>query len=544
MSGRVLFFLLAASASLAAQQVSFDRIVRAAAEPHNWLTYSGDLASHRHSPLTQITTSNVADLELQWAFQAMSLEKFEATPLAIDGVLYTVQPPNDVVAIDGASGRTFWTYTYKPSGQARPCCGRVNRGLAALGDRLFMGTIDGRLVALDSKTGRELWNVAVSGARPEAGYTITVAPLVVEDKIILGPAGGDFGIRGFIAAFDPQSGRELWRFHTIPGPGEPGHETWAGDSWMRGGSGVWTTGSYDPALRLTYWGIGNPGPDFNGDNRTGDNLYSNSVVALDADTGRLRWHFQFTPHDEFDYDATQVPVLADIGWQGRTRPVMLWANRNGFWYVLDRATGEFLSGRPFTKVTWTSGLDSKGRPQDVVRPTADGTVVYPHFAGATNWYSPSYSPRTGLFYVPAWMDSFATFARRPAEYVEGRAFLGAFPTGTTLSINGTQVNRRLPSEGTGAILALDPGTGDTRWTFPMRDVTDAGVLTTASDLLFSGGREGFFFALDARTGELLWKGAVAGIVQAAPMSYAIDGRQYIAVAAGNTLYGYALRPPR
>ena len=544
MSGRVLFFLLAASASLAAQQVSFDRIANAAAEPHNWLTYSGDLSSRRHSPLTQITTGNVADLELQWAFQAMSLEKFEATPLAIDGVLYTVQPPNDVVAIDGASGRTFWTYTYKPSGQARPCCGRVNRGLAALGDRLFMGTIDGHLVAVDAKTGRELWNVAVAGARPEAGYTITVAPLVVEDKIILGPAGGDFGIRGFIAAFDPQSGGELWRFHTIPGPGEPGHETWAGDSWMRGGSGVWTTGSYDPALGLTYWGIGNPGPDFTGDNRAGDNLYSNSVVALDARTGRLKWHFQFTPHDEFDYDATQVPVLADIDWQGRARPVMLWANRNGFWYVLDRATGEFLSGRPFTKVTWTSGLDSKGRPQNVVRPTAEGTVVYPHFAGATNWYSPSYSPRTGLFYVPAWMDSFATFARRPAEYVEGRAFLGAFPTGTTLSINGTQVNRRLPSEGTGAILALDPATGETRWTFPMRDVTDAGVLTTSSDLLFSGGREGFFFALDARTGELLWKGAVAGIVQAAPMSYAIDGRQYVAVAAGNSLYGYALRRPR
>ena len=534
--------IVIAAVSLAGQQITFDDLLQTNLKPANWLTYSGDLNSHRHSTLTQITTDNVKDLELQWGFQAMSLEKFEATPLAIDGVLYTVQPPNDIVALDGATGRTFWTYRYKPaSTQARPCCGRVNRGLAVLGNRLFMGTIDGRLVAVEAATGRELWNVPVDGARPEAGYAITVAPLVIKDKVIVGTAGGDFGIRGFISAHDPATGKELWRFYTIPGPGEPGNETWAGDSWQRGGGGVWTTGSYDPRLNLTYWGIGNPGPDFNGDARAGDNLYSNSVVALDPDTGKLRWHFQFTPHDEFDYDATQVPVLADIEWQGQRRAVMLWANRNAYWYVLDRATGEFLSGKPFTKATWTSGLDAKGRPQNVVRPTAEGTTVYPHFAGATNWYSPSYHPGTGLFYFPAWMNSSSTFARRPADYVEGRAFLGAFPTGTTLSINGTQVNRRLPAEGTGAIIAVDPRTATEKWTFRMNDVTDAGVLTTASDLLFSGGREGFVFALNARTGALLWKGAVAGIVQAAPMTYTVAGRQYVAIAAGNTLYGYALR---
>jgi len=524
-------------------QVSFDRILKAAAEPENWLTYSGGLAGQRHSGLTQITPANVRNLELQWAFQALSLEKFEATPLVVDGVLYTVQPPNDIVAIDPVSGRTFWTYAYKPSPQARPCCGRVNRGVAILGETLFMGTIDGRMVAVDSKSGRELWNVAVGGARPEAGYTITVAPLVVKDKIIAGPAGGDFGVRGFIAAFDPKTGKELWRFDNVPGPGEPGHESWSGDSWRRGGSAIWTTGSYDPELNLTYWGTGNPGPDFTGDDRLGDNLYSNSVVALDPDTGKLKWHFQFTPHDEYDFDATQVPVLADIQYQGRLRKVILWANRNGFWYVLDRATGEYLSGQPFTKVTWAAGLDAKGRPQGVQRPTPEGIRLYPHFAGATNWYSPSYSPRTGLFYVPAWMDSSAVYARRPAEYVEGRAFLGAFPTGTSLSINGTQVNRRLPGEGYGAVLALDPKTGQKKWEFKMADITDAGVLTTASDLLFSGGREGFVYALDARTGALLWKAPVAGIVQAAPMTYAVNGRQYVAIAAGNSLYAYALRTP-
>lgn len=537
----VLALVVLASASLGAQ-VSFDRILRAQSEPQNWLTYSGNLQGHRHSLLTQVTPGNVRNLELAWAFQALSLEKFEATPIALDGVLYTVQPPNDVIAIDGASGRTFWTYTYRPSPQARPCCGRVNRGLAILGDTLFMGTIDGRLVALDAKSGRERWNVAVAGARAEAGYTFTVAPLIVKDKIIAGPAGGDFGVRGFIAAYDPKSGKELWRFNTIPGPGEKGHDTWGGDSWKTGGSAIWTTGSYDPELNLTYWGTGNPGPDFSGDQRAGDNLYSNSVVALDPDTGVMKWHFQFTPHDIFDYDSTQVPVLADIEYQGRMRKVMLWANRNGFWYILDRTNGEFLSGKPFAKVTWTTGLDAKGRPQNVVNTTAEGTRVYPHLAGATNWYSPSYSPRTGLFYVPTWQDGSAIFANRPAEYVEGRSFLGTFPVGTELSINGTQSNRRLPSGGHGAVLALDPKTGEKKWEFTMSDVTDAGILTTASDLLFSGGREGFFYALDARTGQLLWKAPVAGIVQAAPMSYGINGRQYIAIAAGNSLYAYTLRP--
>ena len=355
--------LCAAGTALHAQ-ITSDRIARAAAEPDNWLTYSGDVSGRRHSPLTQITPANVKNLELQWVFQAQSLEKFEATPLAVDGVLYTVQPPNDIVALDGTTGRIFWTYSYKPSTQARPCCGRVNRGLAILGDRLFMGTIDGHLLAVDAKSGQPIWNVAVAGARPEAGYAITVAPQVVKDKIIVGPAGGDFGVRGFIAAYDPASGKELWRFYTIPGPGEAGHESWAGDSWQHGGGAVWVTGSYDPELNLVYWGTGNPGPDFNGDNRAGDNLYSDSVVALDPDTGKLKWHFQFTPHDEFDYDSTQVPVLADIVWQGRPRKVVLWANRNGFWYVLDRATGEFLSGRPFAKVTWTESLDPTRPPHE------------------------------------------------------------------------------------------------------------------------------------------------------------------------------------
>jgi alcohol dehydrogenase (cytochrome c) len=365
--------------------VTFDRILRASQEPQNWLTYSGSVLSQRHSPLTQITPDNVKNLELQWVFQARSLEKYEATSIVVDGVLYTVQAPDDVVALDAATGRVFWTYTYTPATQARPCCGRVNRGVAILGDTLFLATIDARLIALDAKTGRPLWNVAVEGARPEAGYAFTLAPLVVKDKVIIGTAGGEYGIRGFIAAFDARTGKEAWRFYTIPGTGEPGNETWAGDSWKTGGASVWVTGSYDPDSNLTYWGIGNPGPDWNGDNRGGDNLYSNSVVALDADTGKLKWHFQFSPHDEFDFDSTQVPVLADINWQGRPTKVMLWANRNGIFYVLDRTSGDFLMGKPFVEVNWTGRLDEKGRPTRVPGkvPTREGSIITPGNQGCS-----------------------------------------------------------------------------------------------------------------------------------------------------------------
>jgi alcohol dehydrogenase (cytochrome c) len=538
---RVLPMLLVMTAALQAQ-VSFDRLLRADAEPHNWLTYSGTLNGHRYSTLTQITPANVGNLELKWVFQARSLEKFEATPLVVDGVLYTVQAPNDIVAIDAATGRTFWVYSHRPSPLARLCCGRVNRGLAILGHTLFMGTIDGRLIAVDARSGRLVWDVAL--ARPEAGYSLTLAPLIVKDKVIVGPSGGEYGIRGFLAAFDAKTGKEVWRFNTVAGPGERGGETWGGDSWKTGGGSIWVTGSYDPESNLTYWGIGNAGPDRNGDSRPGDNLYTASVVALDADTGLLTWHYQFSPHDEFDQDATQIAVLTDLPWQGRPRKVLLWANRNGFFYVLDRITGQFLSGTPFVRVTWAEGFDENGRPKRVPgqEPTAQGTLVYPGNQGATNWYSPSFSPRTGLFYVPAWVNYASLFIKRPQTYVEGQYFGGG--EGRTTDAAGLRTatnNLRTEAEGYGAILAIDPRTGARRWEHKMVDFTDAGILTTASDVLFSGGREGDIYALDARSGALLWRFAAGGQVQSGPMTYAIGERQYVAVSAGNALYAFALR---
>lgn len=533
---------IAGPVSLGAQ-VGFDRLLGAAREPHNWLTYSGDYTGRRHSPLTGITPANVNNLQLEWVLQTPApgeaTQKHEATPLVVDGVMYTVQPPNVIVALDASNGRVFWTYPYTPATTARVCCGRVNRGLAILGHTLFMGTIDGNILALDARDGRLLWTTPVG--RPEAGYAVTGAPLVVKDKVITGPAGGEYGISGFLAAYDAATGRQVWKFNTVPQPGEPGHETWPGESWRRGSGPIWSTGTYDPDTNLIFWGVGNPGPDWNGAVRAGDNLYTSSVIALDADTGALKWHYQFTPNDEFDFDATQIQVLAEIAWEGRPRKVVMTANRNGIFYVLDRATGRFLLGKPFTKVTWMNGFDANGRPIRAQTVTEQGVRVYPENQGATNWYNPSYSPRTGLFYIPSWLDTSSINTRRAAVYVEGNTFTGGGATHDVPALSASRTNQRPPQVGHGAITALDPLTGTIRWQFKMVDVTDSGVLSTASDLVFAGGREGYFYAFDARTGNVLWKAMLGGQIANGPITYAVNGRQYVVVAAGNAYFAFAVR---
>jgi alcohol dehydrogenase (cytochrome c) len=518
--------------NIAPPNVTADRLLKATAEPQNWLMYSGSYSSQRHSPLTQITTANAKDLTLKWVFQSRSLEKSEVTPLVVNGIMYTVQSINDVIALNATTGKTLWTYSHKPDPAAKNCCGNLTRGLAISGDTLFLAAYDVQMIAIDAKTGREIWKTVAGD--PKQGQSFTTAPLVIKDKVIAGTAGGEYGVRGWIAAWDVSTGKEVWRFNTAPGPGEPGNETWSGDSWKSGGAPIWVTGSYDPETNLTFWGTGNPGPDWDGRARLGDNLYSCSVIALDPDTGKLKWHYQFSPHNEFDWDSTQVPVLADIDWQGRARKVMLFANRNGIFYTLDRTTGEFLRAQPFVKVNWVEGWDAKGRPNQVIHPTREGTLVYPGNQGGTNWYNPSYSPRTGLFYIPTWENSSSTylFNEAPPEFHEGgQNFAGAFPRGGGRG-----------EDTYSAIRAIDPKTGVKKWDYRMAmPRTDAGVLTTASDVLFSGGADGNFYALDARDGKLLWQTNLGPSVTSGPMTYSVDGNQYVSVVSGNVLFTFGLR---
>jgi alcohol dehydrogenase (cytochrome c) len=548
MTRRVALAALLTTVALSAvidAQITFDRLVRAAEEPRNWITYSGGYAAQRHSLLTEITPANVGNLELKWILPNQVFGAWQSTPLVVDGIMYVTQRPNDILAVDARTGRVFWQYRYSVSPEARVCCGANNRGVAILGDTLYMGTLDAHLVAVDRTTGRSRWDVAVGN--PEHGYSITLAPLVVKDKVLVGSGGGEYGVRGFIAAFDATTGRELWRFHTIPGPGEKGHETWGGDSWKSGGASVWVTGSYDPALNLTYWGVGNPGPDYNPDQRPGDNLYSDSVVALDPDTGALRWHFQFSPHDPYDYDSVQIGVLADLTWRGTPTKAILWANRNGFFYVLDRTNGRFLSAAPFVKVNWASGIDERGKP--IATPQPEGQPTWPGVQGGTNWYSPSFSPRTGLLYVSVWEGYASIFRKESSQYVPGRNFLGgsATPFADVPGAPGVRVGRATPintwtdAAGNGAVIAIDPQTGQRKWTFKQFDVTDSGNLTTATDLLFTGGREGYFYALDARTGAELWKASLGGQIANGPITFAVDGRQYVSVISGNSLVTFGLR---
>jgi alcohol dehydrogenase (cytochrome c) len=495
----------------------------------------------------------VKNLKLQWVYQAPVAGNWQTTPLVVDGMMYITQRLNDVVALDATTGRALWIYRYTPDADRIVCCGANNRGVAILGDTLFMGTLDAQLIAIDVTSGRALWKTAV--ANTKSGYSITHAPLVVKDKVVVGVGGGEYGIRGFIAAYDVKTGKEAWRFYTIPAPGEPGSETWQRcppqtvtacdpDAWKHGGGSIWMTGSYDPQLNLTYWGVGNVGPDYNGAQRPGDNLYTASIVALDMDTGKRRWHYQFTPHDVYDYDSVQVPVLID-NWANTGINVVAWANRNGNFYILDRATGRFLLGKPFVKVNWMSEFDERGRPMQTPQP--EGQPTYPGNQGGTNWYSPSYSVRTGLFYVSAWEDyaSIYSLSTAQAPYREGANFGGSGPRnfGAVPGAPGlgrSPINTWTEAAGHGAVIALDPKTGQERWKFKMTDVTDSGILTTASDLLFTGGREGYFQALDARTGALLWKTNLGAAINSGPISYRVGNKQYVSIVSGLSLFAFAI----
>jgi alcohol dehydrogenase (cytochrome c) len=525
---KTIFILLTYTAVLAAQ-VPYERILHADSEPGNWLTYAGGYQAHSYSPLDQINTANISGLKVAWMYQIGVPHHFETEPLVFDGVMYITEPPSDVTALDLRTGRPIWTYRRSLPKGIIVCCGQVNRGLAALEDQLFLGTVDAHVVALDMKTGRVRWDVEVADYK--AAYSITAAPLVVKDKVIVGIAGAEYGIRGFLDAYDAKTGKRAWRFWTVPGPGEPGNETWSGDSWKTGGAPTWVTGAYDPQANLVYWGTGNPGPDFVGDDRQGDNLYSDSIVALDADTGKLKWYFQFTPHDVLDMDADQVPVLLDAEFRGRPRKLVLFANRNGFYYVLDRLTGEFLVGKQFARQNWAKGLDDKGRPiwNPEAIPSEKGALVYPDDDGTANWFSPSLDLKTGLLYQNVReKGAIQRRTRVKPTYESGRLYMGA----SRLPIPG--------EEPWGALRALDWKTGETKWEFRVHTPPWCGVLSTAGNLVFSGTMEGDFFAVDAVSGKLLWRIETGGAIWANPISYLSEGKQYIVVSAGSSVIAFSL----
>ena len=510
--------------------ITWERLVDARNEPNNWLMYSGTLDSQRYSLLDSINTDNVGQLEMKWAYQIPVIDRAETVPLVVDGIMFITEAPSNVVAVDARTGREYWRYDHEMPDDLRICCGRNNRGVAILGETLFMSTLDAHLVAIDARTGNLLWDTEV--APHDSGYSKTAAPLIVKDKVVTGIAGGEFGIRGFIDAYDPATGEREWRTYVIPGPGEFGNDTWSDDSWKTGGAATWITGSYDADLNQIYWGTGNPGPDWNGDVRLGDNLYSDSVVALNGDSGEIVWHFQFTPHDVHDYDSIQVPILADIEFNGRQRQVMMWANRNGFYYTLDRSNGEFLIGKPYAAQTWAQGLDPvTGRPIRVpgMAPTYEGIMVSPPIVGATNWYSPGYSQDTGLFYVTSF-DGEQEFFKRDEDYEEGERFTGG----------GGQYIQPIDTYSS-AIRAINPATAEIEWEFPIQPRSTAGIMSTAGGLLFSGSVDGYFYALNAENGRELWNISLGARVHAAPMTYSVDGQQFVTIAAGNVVFTFALR---
>ena len=508
--------------------VTYEDLLNGLSEPSRWLTYSGDYTGQRHSPLTMITPENVQDLVPIWTFQTGTMTRgrgFETTPLVLDGVLYVTGSNNFAWALDARTGRPFWQYRRNlPDDLTYGSSAPVNRGFGILGDRLFMVTLDAHLLALDRKTGSVLWDIELADYR--IGYAATLAPLVIDDKVIVGISGGEYPTRGFIDAYDPTTGDRIWRFYTVPSPGEFGSETWPDDPEVmaRGGGGTWMTGSFDPELDLIYWGTGNPNPDYYGEKREGDNLFTNSIVAIEANTGILRWHYQFTPHDLHDWDSNHVPVLADLVLDGELRKVVMVANRNGFFYMLDRVTGELLVGKPFTDTTWAREIGSDGRPI-VLNDGSKGCLPDPW--GGTNFMPPSFNPDLGILFVTA-REVCATFVPQEPEIIPGRTSFGGV----------VWIDR---DQGYGALRAIDVRTGERQWEFRYPSATMAGVMTTASGLVFAGDHEGNFMAFDASTGRNLWHYQTGSrIWGAAAMTHVLDGRQHVLIPSGTTLVAFAL----
>jgi alcohol dehydrogenase (cytochrome c) len=501
-----------------------DQYREKAVEPRqDWTSYDGNSSGNRYSTLSQINTSNVKQLSLAWLFPTVS-GRLETTPIVVDGVMY-ITGWNEAYALDATTGQQLWIYRQPHTTGLVSEAGRgTNRGVAISNDKLFMVTDNAHLLALDRRNGQKLWEVEMGLVKD--GYSGTSAPLVVDDLVVVGISGGEEGARGFVTAYKATTGEQVWRFYTIPKRGEKGSETWIGNAIEHGCGATWLTGSYDQQLGLVYWSTGNPCPDYNGDERKGDNLYANSVIALSAKTGELKWYYQFTPHDTHDWDAEEPLVLADQLWKGQPRRLLLHADRNGFFFVLDRETGEFLLAESFAKVTWASGYDKSGRPMLAAtsEPTVQGSIICPAESGASNWYSASWSPITNLFYVRS-TDGCSLYKKQDDPLVENRWYGGVAP---------------VQPGGQNFIRALKSDSGQKAWEFPLTTFVRGGVLSTAGGVVFFGGSAGAFDALDAKTGKALWHLSLGQEWQASPMTYMVGGRQFIAVAGPAGIFTFSL----
>jgi alcohol dehydrogenase (cytochrome c) len=503
--------------------VNYERILDARSEPQNWLTYYGAYNGQRFSPLDQINTENVKRLVPAWVFQAgssgliagASTYSFEATPIVVDGVMFLSGWDGWVWALDAKTGTEIWRYKHAIPFDVSLCCGNVNRGVAVAQGKVFFVTANAHVLALDATSGKRVWDKTYGDVR--AGESATVAPLVVKNMVIVGSSGGEFGVRGHLDAFDIESGEHQWRCYTIPKPGEPGSETWPadGEAWQRGGANCWLTGTFDAETNLLYVGTGNPAPDFDGGVREGDNLYTDSIIAVDVDAGQIRWHYQCTPHDVWDYDSIAECILFESG----GRKLLGHFDKNGYFFVLDRTNGELVQITPFVdRITW-GAITRDGKVTAKVYPDKEGEPVhfYPGPAGAKEWTHAAYSPQTGLFYVPV-QDTGATATRRRREFKESIPYWGA----------GVQVDAE---DMTGSISAFD-GNGEEKWRWRARMPMCSSVVCTAGDLVFAGEPSGEFIALDARNGELLWQFQCGSGHHGSPMTYSVDGRQYVAVPVG------------
>jgi alcohol dehydrogenase (cytochrome c) len=521
-----LFFLFIVAALGLGAQITKESLVNSQQDADSWISYGRNYFGWRYSPLTQISAANVARLAPAWILPTGVPGRNETTPLIVGEMMYLTGPSNNAWAVDLLSGRKVWSYSsYVPPGLGL-CCGTMNRGFAMLGDRLFKVNIQSTLVALEAKSGKVLWETTIDDYRK--GYSNTAAPLAVKDMVVVGTAGAEWGIRGYIDAYDAATGKRRWRFYTVPAEGEPGIETWGGRSYKTGGGSTWITGTYDPELNLIYWGIGNPGPDMDGDVRPGDNLYTCAVVALDADTGKLKWYFQFTPHDVHDWDAVADPVLVDATVDGKKIRALAQANRNGFFYLLDRTTGKYIHAKAYTKVNWADGISSDGRPILIANkePTPEGTLVCPGLGGGHNWSATAWSPQTGLYYFGS-TDGCQMFDVQHQEFVEGKQYQAGDATA-------------VPKEpSTGSINAVDPTTGALKWKHELVS-NPSGLLATAGGLVFAGDGDGYVMALDARSGKILWHFSAGAGISAPPVSYTFRGKQYIAVISGQNLLAFKL----